>query len=409
MERTVRFITTGPPAPAIGGDRIRLFNLIRQLSERGWNVRTWSLVAKDEPEGFAEALQAISSDIVVFPHDVTRAQRLVRFSRNTASRRSYHRDWFASPTGKRAAARWFADIGDEPIVVQQLFMLPFVPRRLLPHVLLDTQNLEVGRLRSIAYGDGQWLRRVAALAQLGPVLREEQWAARSVALCLAVSEEERAAFETMAPGHVRLVPNGVDAGAIRPLAAPTNSSQLLFLGSLGYAPNVDAVRHFSGDISPQLTDTAANLTVVGSNPSQAVRGLLTRSRIPTALLGFVPDLEPVFRDSRMMVVPLRHGAGTRLKILEALAWGLPVVTTTIGAEGIGVVDGEHVLFADDPAAFATAVHRLLEDDELWLRLSRAGRQFVVAHFDWNRIGIAMDAATREVAGQLRRNRSPAVS
>jgi glycosyltransferase involved in cell wall biosynthesis len=98
-----------------------------------------------------------------------------------------------------------------------------------------------------------------------------------------------------------------------------------------------------------------------------------------------------------MVVPLRHGGGTRLKILEALAWGLPVVTTSIGAEGLGLVDGRQALIADSPQAFASAVARLLDDDELWRKLSRSGRVFVEERYDWEQIAAPFDAAMREIA------------
>lgn len=406
MNRTVRFITTSPPAPGISGDRIRMFSLIRQLTLRGWDVRVWSLVAENEPEGIAEDLQGQSCDVVLFRQTVTRWQRVARFLGSAARGRAYHHAWFASAAGQREAAEWLSDVGDEPIVVQQLFMMPFVPQSLFPQVVLDTHNLEFARMRSIADGDGRWLRRLAARAQVGPVLRYEESLARRVALLLAVSDEEQMAFEVMAPGRVRLVPNGVDVHAVSPLVAPPRSTRLLFLGSLSYSPNLDAVRYFSTDISRLLTDSGAHLAVVGSNPNGAIRSLLSKSRIPTTLEGFVRDLGPAFRDSRMMVVPLRHGAGTRLKILEALARGLPVVTTTIGAEGIGVVDREHVLIADDPHEFAVAVRQLLLDDELWVKLSVAGRRFVLQRFDWDLIGVAIDEAIRDVADELAERHGP---
>ena len=271
MSRAIRFVTSGPPAPGIGGDRIRMFHLIRQLARRGWDVRVWSLVTADEPDGFANVLQAECTEIVLAPRDVTTTQRLARFIFNTAIRRSYQRDWFTSPSTVRSAADWLSDAEAEPIVVQQLFMLPFVPLRLRRNVLLDTHNLEATRARSIADGDGQRLRRLAARAQVGPVARHERCAVRSVALSLAVSADERDAFELMAPGRVRLVPNGVDSRATVPATPTTSSSGLLFLGSLSYSPNVDAIRYFSDEISPLLLDSRAQLSVVGSSPSQAVR------------------------------------------------------------------------------------------------------------------------------------------
>jgi glycosyltransferase involved in cell wall biosynthesis len=201
----------------------------------------------------------------------------------------------------------------------------------------------------------------------------------------------------MAPGRVRVVANGVDVEAITPLSTVPESHDLLFLGSLGYSANIDAVRYFIADIAPLLAGSGARLTVVGSNPGRAVYEVAARAPVPVTVAGFVPDLVPQFRTSRAMVVPLRHGGGTRLKILEALAWGLPVVTTSVGGAGLGLTNGRDALIADDPAAFAAAVERLLSDDDLWSDLSRAGRALVEERYAWPRIGALFDAAMREVS------------
>jgi glycosyltransferase involved in cell wall biosynthesis len=96
-----------------------------------------------------------------------------------------------------------------------------------------------------------------------------------------------------------------------------------------------------------------------------------------------------------MIVPLRHGAGTRLKILEAMAWGLPVITTSIGGAGLGLVNDTHALIADEPSAFAAAVERIVRDDALWARLSAAGRALVEERYSWSQIGDRLDAAIRD--------------
>jgi glycosyltransferase involved in cell wall biosynthesis len=219
----------------------------------------------------------------------------------------------------------------------------------------------------------------------------------SVGCVLAVSDAEAAAFEPIAVGRVRVVPNGVDVAGISPLSAPPASRDVLFLGSLGYGANRDAVRYFATDIAPHLAGSGIRLTVVGSNPERDVYDAAAGAAVPVTVTGFVPNVAPYFAMSRAMIVPLRHGAGTRLKILEALAWGLPVVTTSIGGAGLDLIDGTHALIADDPPRFAAAVRRLLDDDPLWWRLSRAGRALVEARYAWSGIGDALDAAAREVS------------
>jgi glycosyltransferase involved in cell wall biosynthesis len=403
MGRTIRFVTHSPPAPGISGDRMRVYHLMRELKERGWSIRAWSLVGKHEPDGFGAALEAVADEVVLVPNQLSQARRIARLGRDTVARQAFQARWFWSPATARAAARWLADDASDPIVVEQLYMYPFVPPSMRRRIALDTQNHETARMRAIANGDGGIARRSAARLQIGPVERFEADVMRNVGLVMAVSEAEAAAFEPLAPGRVRLIPNGVDVVSIVPLSRPTASRDLVFLGSLGYGANRDAVRHFSEDIAPFLVGTGATMTVVGGGADSTVRHAAERGAIPIAVAGFIPDLAPVYRGSRVMVVPLRHGGGTRLKILEGLAWGLPVVTTTLGASGLGLVDGRQALIADDPAAFARAVQRLLKDDELWMTLSVEGRAFVEERFGWHQIGDSVDVAMRDLADEISRH------
>ncbi|MGZ6297207.1 MAG: glycosyltransferase family 4 protein [Candidatus Limnocylindrales bacterium] len=396
MKPAVRFLTHSPPAAGISGDRIRTYNLMRQLQERGWRIDLFSLVAPDEPAGHEHDLDAVVETQVRVPRNVPRWRRGARLGLDLAARRAFQGHWFWSRTSANAATAWLGDATADVLFVEQLYMYPFVPPRLRARVILDTQNHEVTRMRAIARGEGGVARRTVARLQVGPVDRFEREVARSVARLLAVSREEYDAFERLAPGRVRLVPNGVDVAAVTPLAGPPPSRSLLFLGSLGYSANADAVRHFVGDIAPYLAASQVSLTVVGSNPPPAVFEAAARAPLPTEVTGFVPSVDPYIRASRAMIVPLRHGAGTRLKILEALAWGLPVVTTTIGAAGLGLTDGKQALIADEPRAFAAAVERLAADDQLWLHISREGRAFVERHFDWRAIGDVLDATLREL-------------
>jgi glycosyltransferase involved in cell wall biosynthesis len=393
---SIRVLTHSPPAPGISGDRIRMYYLIRELKRRGWAVRVWSLVGPAEPEGSVDALRAIADDVVLVPRDLSQARRLRMLAQDTIARRAYYAHWFWRPETASAAQQWLADVDDEPLLVEQLFMYPVVPRGLRRQTLLDTQNDEAARIDAIGRGGGGFGRRLVARLQRDLVARYERDALRSVGCVLAVSDAEAVTFEATASSRVRVVPNGVDVEAITPVSSPPVTRDVLFLGSLGYGPNRDAVRYFTREIAPLLLDSQLRLSVVGSNPGEDVYEAAGRAPVPVTVAGFVHELAPYFTSSRAMIVPLREGAGTRLKILEALAWGLPVVTSSIGGAGLGLIDGTHALIADDPASFAGAVRLLLDDDQLWQRLSRAGRALVESRYAWSRIGDSFDAAAREV-------------
>lgn len=154
---------------------------------------------------------------------------------------------------------------------------------------------------------------------------------------------------------------------------------LLFLGNLAHPPNYDAVLFFLRDIFPAVRGRLgdARLTLVGDNVPPEIAAYASDE---VRVLGYVPDIESVFAASRVMVAPLRFGAGVKGKIGESLAHGLPVVTTTIGAEGMGLTDGAHALIADEPSAFADATVRAYTDRELWQRLSDASYAHVTGNF-----------------------------
>jgi len=396
MKPLALILTHSPPRPAISGDRIRTFHLMRELRERGWHVSLFSLVAPDEPVGLDAVLAVASDDWRLVPRRVSQVRRVANLGAGLLRRRAFQWHWFWSRDAADACHAWLDASPAGVLFVEQLYMFPYVPAALRGRIVLDTQNLEVARIRAMAAAGSSPARRAMARLQSGPVERFEAGAVQSVARVLAVSPDEQSAFEELAPGRVRLVPNGVDTRGIDPVVDPPKSPKLLYLGSMGYDPNVDAVTHFLGDIAPLVRTADVSLDVVGSNPTASVYRASSRSHMRTKVSGFVPDVGQYYRDSRAMVVPLRQGGGTRLKILEALAWGLPVITTTVGCAGLGLTDGREALIADTPEEFAAAVDRLVLDDDLWKELSWAGRVFVERHFRWQSIGSTLDRIMREL-------------
>ena len=184
------------------------------------------------------------------------------------------------------------------------------------------------------------------------------------------------------PGSV-LVPNGasLDAVATPVPAAP----RVVFTGHLAYEPNVDAVGWLLGEVVPRVrARSPVEVVVVGRSPGRDVRGMVAATD-GVELAEDVPEIRPYLDAARIAVVPVRVGSGTRLKALEAMAAGRPVVGTTIGLEGLGVVDGQHALVADDATEFADAIVRALHDDGLADRLATAGRRLAEG-FGWESVG-----------------------
>lgn len=186
--------------------------------------------------------------------------------------------------------------------------------------------------------------------------------------------------------QVDVIPNGVDIEKYQPLPLPSanESPRLLFTGNMGYPPCTDAALYFCNEIFPIIRQRihAAELWIVGRDPTP---GVLQLNGNGVHVTGRVEDIVPYYQQSSVCVVPLRAGGGTRLKILEAMALGRPVVSTTIGCEGLNVVDGKHLLIADTPEQIAEKTLRLLSDRQLYQEISINGRQLVVDQYDWNSI------------------------
>lgn len=196
------------------------------------------------------------------------------------------------------------------------------------------------------------------------------------------SEKERRLFAGLvsAPDQCVVVPNVLDLCDYEGDYGPRQSGSLLFPGSLGYTANYEAVQWFTEEVWPCLqTDDHLTVRVTGST---AGRDLSTfQDACPQIeFTGFVADIKPYFAKSDICIVPIRSGGSTRLKILEAMAWGTPVVSTRIGAEGIAVTHEEDILLADTPEEFAAGIRRLISDPGLWQRVSLAGRALVAQRY-----------------------------
>ena len=211
-------------------------------------------------------------------------------------------------------------------------------------------------------------------------------------VCITVSEKDRQEISSyVAPGKIQVLPNCVDSDAKvfleEPVSAPPS---LLFVGLLLYPPNADAACWMIEEILPRIRNSHPDcrLKIVGADPPRFLQDLAQANRATVTLMGSVDELEPYYAGCCVAVVPLRAGGGTRLKILEAMAFGRPVVSTTLGAEGLHVKNLEHLLIADTAEGFARAVVRLLQDANLRKNLRQNARSLVEREYGWDKCAYA---------------------
>lgn len=247
--------------------------------------------------------------------------------------------------------------------------------------------------RHVEHADLPW-RRSYFRRQARLMLEYEGWVCRSVKNVIAVSEADAVTMrELYGAQRVTAVPTGVDVEYFTPSGEAQRSTDLVFVGSMDWMPNIDGVIWFANEVLPLIRKKLAgcSLAVVGRTPGREVTELAERDR-GIRITGTVADVRPWLWESKVSIVPLRIGGGTRLKIYEAMAAKTPVVSTTVGAEGLDVSPGENVLIADSAEAFAEACVRLVIDPDERRRMAEAGWQHVARKHSWEAAALEFERA-----------------
>ena len=213
----------------------------------------------------------------------------------------------------------------------------------------------------------------------------------------AVSESEKD-FINRLPINYRaeVIDNGVDTGYFKPAKSETESRMVVFTGSMDWRPNQDAAVFFVNEILPRVKSRIPEITAyfVGRNPPQHIKALEKAGGVK--ITGTVDDVRPYIARAGLYIVPLRIGGGSRLKILEALAMEKAVISTSVGAEGLKVTDGENIIIADGPESFAGAIIENLKNDEYCRQIGRAGKKLVEIHYRWESLGMKLNAYIEKI-------------
>lgn len=373
-------VTPYLPYPPDSGGRIRKWEVVRYLGQRH-NV-TLATFAQPGEERYRKALESCCRAVVMVGR--TRAMSVPL----DGPRLPLPVFGYFSPHMEAALRKLSAEQFDVAIF-EHIFMAQYEHLFPMSTVVLNEHNIESTIYRQIAALNPAGARAVGA----------QGWVHKATALHLAayedrmwprfplrttVSEDDRAEMQRRcAVGKTVVVENGIDLSSIRPLM-PRPSRRLLFMGTLDYYPNIDAVFCLVEQIMPHVWahDPEVSLVIAGRNPPREIIALRDRR---VEIVAGPPDMSAVAADCALAVVPLRAGSGTRIKILHAMAMGLPVLSTRLGAEGLAVADGQELLLRDDPAEFAAAALQLLGDAELRARLRARGLTLVETRYDWPRV------------------------
>jgi glycosyltransferase involved in cell wall biosynthesis len=285
----------------------------------------------------------------------------------------------------------------------------FVYKPLLQNVptVLDLHNVYSTLVGRASQEQGNFLKRRYLRRETRLLERTEREAVQSVDQVFGVSEQDADHFRSVGARSVCVVPNGVDCQAYQhfPAGERQGPPLLLYIGAMSWGPNVSAARFLANEVLPQVRAIKpdACLRIVGRDPPPEVCAWATLPGVE--VIGLAPDLAPHLTAGHLLAVPLEAGGGTRLKILEAFAAGLPVVSTPVGCEGLQVVDGKHLLIAER-SAFVRAILTLLEAPEMAKTLTTQARELVLQNYDWSR---SAELAANGIASILRTPKLSALS
>jgi len=396
VRRTSRvlYIAYASPVPSRLGPARRHYHVLDQLA-RFYDVHFLCIGDGVEAEAFKRHFGDRVSGFTFVPRSTGRGRRRIRqLARTMIGRCDF---WPAlEPRLREACQRVVSAHAFDAIVLSSVLLRSLPLPEHLP-LVADTHNVEFDVLRRTAVHADRLLVRQYARSQWPSTRREERRCGEGVDLLLATSARDRQMFEgELALRRVAVLPNGIDLTEFVAATTAPQPGTILFTGLMSYYPNQQAVRWFLNEVFPVILKNRpdARLVVAGAAPPRWMTAL---ARPEVEVTGLVPDIRPYLERAAVFIAPLMIGGGTRVKILEALAMERPVVSTSIGAEGLELAHGASVLFADDPAAFAARVVDVLQDARLAARLGACGRQHVAARFDWDRIG---EAARQLLASRI---------
>lgn len=408
----ILFLTQIIPYPPDAGPKVKTWYVLRYLASRGHRVTLASFVRQEEEHVLA--LKEVCQEVYTVPIRRSRLVDAGYWLRSHFTGRPFliERDdlqEMRNVVGKLLKTQTIDVIHADQLTMTQ-FCLPEYIHEVFggvnnnhglqrkyqierPFLIFDAHNAVWTILERMSE-NVPWYMKPFTTKETKKVKQYEGEVVAEFDHTLAVTEIDRISLQDAANSvsneklprdkAVSVVPIAVDTNEIKPVQLIDPSYSILTLGSLHYPPNADGIRWFFQEVFPIVQEyfPKARLTIIGKNPPHDFIRFADKNSEFVTVTGYVSDLEPYLQHAAVLAIPVRVGGGMRVRILEALAYGEAVVTTTVGLEGIDAKPGKEVLVADSPLDFAGAVIKLLEDFELRKELARNGRRLVERSYDW---------------------------
>ena len=395
----ILWVKADPLLPVNVGGRIRSYNILRQLAAHH-EVTLFSYYGGVPDPGYeTELRQHFPGAVCLYTGkgNASGMRRGLDYLRRLPLAAPYAVSRFSCPAVRAKLEQWYKQRAFDVTVCDFLDAAVNFPRQLTIPTVLFQHNVESEIWRRHAQTQSNPAKQLLYRVEFGKMLGYEQKIVREFQHVIAVSEHDRQLMSAWTePTRITVVPTGVDLRQFRPDGPSPVDPLVTFVGAMDWEPNIDAVEYFCREMWPaiQAKVPRAKFRIVGRNPDNRVRKYASNT---IEVTGSVPSVVEYLRQAAVVIVPLRIGGGTRLKIYEAMAAGKAVVSTSIGAEGLDVHHGRDIMLADKPGEFADAVVMLLHDVQLRTRYGRAAVA-LAAQYDWSAIGDRFGRVLEAVSG-----------
>ena len=389
----ILYITPRLPYPLDTGAKIRTFHLIKNVS-KFHSVTLLSFYEKQEELDYIPKLQEYCKEIIPILNRSTHGIHLLgRLALSLIDTLPFCVAKYTSESMRYELERLLKGRKFDVVHFDHLHMGQYLSSIDGLPTVVDGHNVEYRIWQRYWQKEGNPAKKAYIGQQARKLKKFEAKICQNASLYTTVSEMDRSEVLSIASkAKVAVIPNGVDTNYFHPTSynlSPTASNlqpnSLVFVGSMDWLPNDDAMTYFCQEIFPLIEKEIPDvkLYIVGRNPSSRLSRYQKQNIIIT---GLVPDVQPYMAKAAVSIAPIRIGGGTRLKILEAMAMKKPVISTSVGAEGIETTPGKDIIIADDPIDFAKGVIHILKNPELGEKLGENGRKLVKEKYEWEIIG-----------------------
>ena len=372
-------LTSRLPYPPNRGDRLRVFHFIEHFSHEH-ELSLVSFIADESERDHLIALRAFAQDVRVL--SMSPGRSALNVALNIWRREPLQALYYRLGAMQRLVDEMIATADFDAIYVHLFRMAPYVAHHPQLYRIVDLTDV-ISKEIDLSLRYRSTASRLVYLLERRRVARYERWVAQTFQETWLISDADRQVLAHSCPeANIRVMPNGVDLQLFHPTEQRCLPDSLIFVGHLRVLHNIDAATFLVQDVLPLVRKEipSCTLAIVGADPAPQIKQL---GQFPgVTVTGFVPDLNEYLNNAAVFVAPLRFAAGIQNKVLEALAAGRPVVTTSLVNNGLGAQAGRHILVADDAPATAQQIVRLLTNPQLRDELGRAGRRFVEERYSW---------------------------